>query len=97
MLEYGSFASFVLYFSGSLTFWLFSNSKIPFSSLPYRIVWAVLTLDAIIFYDSQSPFPFSYVDGIHYNNLSDAAWSPDGKILLVSSLEGYCSFIRWVG
>ncbi|VDD91562.1 unnamed protein product [Enterobius vermicularis] len=63
--------------------------------LPYRIVWAVLTLDAIIFYDSQSPFPFSYVDGIHYNNLSDAAWSPDGKILLVSSLEGYCSFIRW--
>ena len=63
--------------------------------LPYRVVWAVLTLDAIIFYDSQSHLPFSYIDGIHYNNLSDAAWSSDGKVLLVSSLEGYCSFIRF--
>uniref|UniRef100_A0A0N5AQJ7 WD_REPEATS_REGION domain-containing protein n=1 Tax=Syphacia muris TaxID=451379 RepID=A0A0N5AQJ7_9BILA len=63
--------------------------------LPYRVVWATLTLDAVTFYDSQTTVPFSYLDGIHYNNLSDASWSSDGRILLVSSLEGYCSIIRF--
>ncbi|VDM39007.1 unnamed protein product [Toxocara canis] len=62
--------------------------------LPYRVVWAVLTRDSVTVYDSQSYIPIAYVDNIHYNALTDLAWSPDGKILLVSSLEGYCSFIR---
>ena len=31
--------------------------------------------------------------GIHYSNLSDLSWSCDGKILNVTSIDGFCSFI----
>uniref|UniRef100_F1KYV1 Chromatin assembly factor 1 subunit B n=1 Tax=Ascaris suum TaxID=6253 RepID=F1KYV1_ASCSU len=65
------------------------------SGLPYRMIWAVLTRDSVTVYDSQCTMPFAYVDNIHYNTLTDLAWSTDGKILLISSLEGYCSFIRF--
>uniref|UniRef100_A0A915BEW4 Chromatin assembly factor 1 subunit B n=1 Tax=Parascaris univalens TaxID=6257 RepID=A0A915BEW4_PARUN len=65
------------------------------SGLPYRMIWAVLTRDSVTVYDSQCAMPFAYVDNIHFNALTDLAWSTDGTILLISSLEGYCSFIRF--
>lgn len=63
--------------------------------IPYRLVWAVLTIDTVTLYDSQSALPFAYAENMHYNHLTDMSWSPDGRVLLISSLEGYCSFIRF--
>ncbi|MFH4981439.1 hypothetical protein AB6A40_008148 [Gnathostoma spinigerum] len=78
-----------------LMFSLCPNVKENALGVPYRILWAIMTKDSVTVYDSQSFYPFAYVDNIHYNNLSDIAWSPDGSILLISSLEGYCSFLRF--
>lgn len=65
-----------------------------FFRLPYRVVWAIMTKDSVSLYDSQSKLPFAYIDNIHYNSLSDVVWSYDGRVLLITSLEGYCSFVR---
>jgi len=34
-----------------------------------------------------------FVDGIHYAEFTDAAWSADGLKLLVSSKDGYCTIV----
>ncbi|GMT00598.1 hypothetical protein PENTCL1PPCAC_22772, partial [Pristionchus entomophagus] len=70
------------------------NVKENYSGLPHRVIWLSLTDQAIIFYDSQHCGPIAYVDNIHYLKLTDASWSRDGKLVAVSSMEGYCSFLR---
>ncbi|CAI4224236.1 unnamed protein product [Auanema sp. JU1783] len=70
------------------------DSPTNYSGLPYRLIWLALTKDSIMFYDSQHSHPIGVIENIHYNNLSEAVWSPDGRSLLVSSLEGYCSFFK---
>ncbi|KAL0272464.1 UNVERIFIED_CONTAM: hypothetical protein PYX00_005421 [Menopon gallinae] len=37
--------------------------------------------------------PFAFVSNIHYTGLTDISWSSDGRVLTVSSSEGYCSII----
>ena len=44
------------------------------NSLPYRIVFAVLTEDSLILYDSQQSIPFGMISNIHYHQLSDVTW-----------------------
>ncbi|XP_033739407.1 chromatin assembly factor 1 subunit B-like [Pecten maximus] len=61
--------------------------------LPYRIVFAVGTEDSIILYDTQQTTPFGYISNIHYHQLSDLAWSSDGRFLFVSSTDGYCTMV----
>ncbi|GMT29072.1 hypothetical protein PFISCL1PPCAC_20369 [Pristionchus fissidentatus] len=70
------------------------NTKENYSGLPHRVIWLTLTDQAVIFYDSQHSGPIAYVDNIHYLKLTDASWSSDGRLVAVSSLEGYCSFLR---
>ena len=43
-------------------------------SLPYRMVFAVATEDAVMIYDTQQPQPFAYITNIHYHTLSDLSW-----------------------
>lgn len=62
-------------------------------SLPYRYVYAIATEDSVFFYHTQSLTPFSYICGIHYSNLSDLSWSPDGKYLIITSIDGFCTFV----
>ncbi|XP_063303458.1 chromatin assembly factor 1 subunit B [Pelobates fuscus] len=62
---------------------------------PYRMVFAVASEDAVLFYDTQQLFPFAYVSGIHYHTLSDLSWSKDGTFLSISSTDGYCSFVTF--
>lgn len=62
---------------------------------PYRIVFAVATQDSIIFYDTQQQTPFAYISDIHYSRLSDVTWSKDGRLLMVSSTDGYCTFVTF--
>ncbi|KAM4700177.1 chromatin assembly factor 1 subunit B isoform 2-T2 [Discoglossus pictus] len=62
---------------------------------PYRMVFAVASEDAVLFYDTQQLFPFGYVSNVHYHTLSDISWSSDGSFLAISSTDGYCSFVSF--
>lgn len=64
-------------------------------SLPYRMVYAVATQNAVMIYDTQQSTPISRVSNIHYTGLTDLSWSPDGRILFVSSTDGFCSIITF--
>lgn len=63
--------------------------------LPYRMVFGVATEDSLLLYDTQQSIPFGLISNIHYHQLSDVTWSPDGRILAVSSTDGYCSFVTF--
>lgn len=39
--------------------------------------------------------PFGLISNIHYTRLTDLTWSHDGKFLLVSSTDGYCSIVQF--
>jgi len=63
--------------------------------VPYRMVYAVASLDAITFYDTQHDLPIAHCANLHYASLTDIAWSSDGKLVVISSTDGYCSFVRF--
>jgi len=64
-------------------------------ALPYRMVYAVATQNAVMFYDTQQATPFGRVSNIHYTGLTDLTWSPCGNILVVSSSDGFCSIVTF--
>jgi len=39
--------------------------------------------------------PIMYVSGIHFDTLTDIAWSKDGQYLIATSKDGYCSMIEF--
>jgi len=63
--------------------------------LPYRIVFAVMSLDVIRIYDTQHKHPICHIGGLHYAHLTDIGWVHDGSKLMVSSADGYCSLISF--
>lgn len=42
--------------------------------LPYRAVFAVVSLDAVVVYDTQHSYPLTVATGLHYSGLTDACW-----------------------
>ena len=65
------------------------------SGLPYRSIFAVLTLDSILIYDTHHSSPLSIVRGLHYAGLTDCTWSKDGHSLMVCSTDGYISILNF--
>ena len=65
------------------------------SPLPYRSIFAVLTGDAVLVYDTHQDSPLAMARGLHYGGLTDAAWSADGKTLFVTSSDGYVSILSF--
>lgn len=63
--------------------------------MPYRLIFAVLCKESVFFYDSQFSKFFSYIDNFQFDHLTSMAWTPDGKVLVISSLEGYNTFITF--
>jgi chromatin assembly factor 1 subunit B len=63
--------------------------------LPYRSIFAVLTLDSVLIYDTHHMHPLSVIQGLHYAGLTDCCWSPDGKNLMISSSDGYISIVNF--
>lgn len=63
--------------------------------VPYRSLFAVLTWDTVLIYDTIQAAPLTVVKNIHYSNLSDATWSPDGHVLVVSSTDGYLTIVQF--
>ncbi|XP_041770590.1 chromatin assembly factor 1 subunit B [Anopheles merus] len=70
-----------------------AESKPPLIPLPYRMVFAVATKSSVYLYDTQQAAPFALISNIHYTRLTDMSWSSDGRILIVSSTDGFCSMI----
>ncbi|KAI4156016.1 MAG: hypothetical protein LQ340_000579 [Diploschistes diacapsis] len=67
----------------------------PAFALPYRIVYAVATQDAILVYDTQQQTPLCIVSNLHFATFTDLAWASDGLTLLMSSSDGFCSTIAF--
>ncbi|KAK5943022.1 Chromatin assembly factor 1 subunit [Knufia obscura] len=64
-------------------------------SLPYRMVYAVATQDAVLVYDTQQTIPLCVVSNLHYATFTDLAWSNDGLTLMMSSSDGFCSTLTF--
>jgi len=65
------------------------------NGLPYRSMFAVLTENSVLIYDTYHGKPLCLVRGLHYAGLTDATWTSDGQTLLVSSADGYISIISF--
>uniref|UniRef100_A0A5K3F019 WD_REPEATS_REGION domain-containing protein n=1 Tax=Mesocestoides corti TaxID=53468 RepID=A0A5K3F019_MESCO len=63
--------------------------------LPYRWLFCLVLEDGLLFFDTQQAHPFAQVSQIHYQALNDAAWSSDGRLVAVTSTDGYCSLIHF--
>lgn len=51
-----------------------SNGPPPAFALPYRIVYAVATQDAVYIYDTQQQSPLCVVSNLHFATFTDLAW-----------------------
>lgn len=71
------------------------ENQSPRATLPYRSVFAVLTLDSILIYDTHHSRPLSILRGLHYAGLTDCCWSRDGMNLVVCSTDGYISIVNF--
>eukprot|EP00166_Cyanidium_caldarium_P000247 ctg_110.g56 len=60
-----------------------------------RLVVAVATQTQVFLYDTQHSHPIARCAGLHLAYLTDMAWAPDASYLLVASLDGYLSKIRF--
>ncbi|XP_065202703.1 chromatin assembly factor 1 subunit B [Planococcus citri] len=77
---------------------LFQSSKTnekKIFDLPYKMVIAVATKNHVLLYDTDHASPFGLVTDIHYTRITDLSWSNDGLLLVVSSTDGFCSFITF--
>eukprot|EP00584_Thalassiosira_punctigera_P000770 CAMPEP_0172531222 /NCGR_PEP_ID=MMETSP1067-20121228/4711_1 /TAXON_ID=265564 ORGANISM="Thalassiosira punctigera, Strain Tpunct2005C2" /NCGR_SAMPLE_ID=MMETSP1067 /ASSEMBLY_ACC=CAM_ASM_000444 /LENGTH=727 /DNA_ID=CAMNT_0013315579 /DNA_START=123 /DNA_END=2306 /DNA_ORIENTATION=+ len=78
-----------------IMFQLPPNGKSKPTPLPYRSVFAVLTADTVLIYDTHHDRPLAMARGLHYAGLTDAAWSADGRTLFVTSSDGYVSILSF--
>ncbi|OAL05679.1 WD40 repeat-like protein [Phaeosphaeriaceae sp. SRC1lsM3a] len=67
----------------------------PAFSLPYRMIYAVATQDAIHVYDTQQQKPLCIVSNLHFATFTDITWSNDGSTLLMTSSDGFCSAVTF--
>lgn len=58
----------------------------PAFALPYRIVYAVATQDAVLVYDTQQQTPLCVVSNLHYATFSDLTWYVSMGSCLISIL-----------
>ncbi|EAZ05333.1 hypothetical protein OsI_27538 [Oryza sativa Indica Group] len=66
-----------------------------FFKLPYRVIFAVATLNSLYVYDTESVAPILIHAGLHYAAITDIAWSSDAKYLAVSSRDCFCTIIEF--
>ncbi|KAL2809354.1 WD40-repeat-containing domain protein [Aspergillus granulosus] len=67
----------------------------PVFALPYRVVYAVATQDAVLVYDTQQQAPLCVVSNLHFATFTDLTWSNDGLTLMMSSSDGFCSTLSF--
>ena len=59
------------------------------------MIFAVLSTNSVMLYDTQHEHMICMVRHQHFANLTDVAWSNDGLLLIVTSTDGYCSVIEF--
>jgi chromatin assembly factor 1 subunit B len=50
------------------------SSTPPVFALPYRVVYAVATQDAVLVYDTQQQTPLCVVSNLHFATFTDLSW-----------------------
>ncbi|RVE50749.1 hypothetical protein evm_004659 [Chilo suppressalis] len=60
-----------------------------------RMILAVATKRSVLIYDTQQKTPLAVISNIHYTRLTDLTWSSDGRQLVASSTDGFCSVISF--
>ncbi|KAL9229652.1 hypothetical protein vseg_005097 [Gypsophila vaccaria] len=78
-----------------LAFSLRGSNSAVFFKLPYRLIFAVATLNSLYIYDTESVAPLAVLAGLHYAAITDVAWSPNGNFLALSSQDGYCTLVEF--
>ncbi|KAI9164745.1 hypothetical protein LWI28_001172 [Acer negundo] len=78
-----------------LAFSLRGPNSAGFFKLPYRVVFAIATLNSLYIYDTESVPPIAILAGLHYAAITDIAWSPDARYLALSSQDGYCTLVEF--
>ncbi|KAK9055965.1 hypothetical protein SSX86_027052 [Deinandra increscens subsp. villosa] len=63
--------------------------------LPYRLIFAVATLNSLYVYDTEGVEPIAVLAGLHYAAITDIAWAPTAKFLALSSQDGYCTLVEF--
>ncbi|XP_063727154.1 uncharacterized protein LOC134854728 [Symsagittifera roscoffensis] len=64
-------------------------------NLSYRLVFAVITENSVLFYDTERFEVFAKVENIHYASLNSGSWCKDGTMFVATSSDGYatiCTF-----
>lgn len=59
------------------------------------MIYAIASKSSVYLYDTQQKIPFGCISNIHYARLTDLTWSGDGNILIVSSVDGFCTVITF--
>lgn len=52
----------------------FSTATGSIFALPYRMLFAVVTMDAVVIYDTQQSTPVCMLTKLHYDEFTDASW-----------------------
>ncbi|KAL5754062.1 hypothetical protein ACOSP7_022282 [Xanthoceras sorbifolium] len=78
-----------------LAFSLRGPNSAGFFKLPYRLVFAIATLNSLYIYDTENVPPIAILAGLHYAAITDIAWSPDACYLALSSQDGYCTLVEF--
>ncbi|TFK99232.1 WD40-repeat-containing domain protein [Pterulicium gracile] len=82
--------------SGGHSSALTSPSTASIFALPYRMLFAVVTMDAVAIYDTQQAGPVCLLSKLHYDEFTDMSWSvpsSDGQCLILSARDGYCTIV----
>ena len=66
----------------------------PLINLPYRMVFAVATIDNVLIYTTQSTYPIAVIKNLHYDSINDLSWVFN-NILCIASSDGFCSFLQF--
>ncbi|EGC32637.1 hypothetical protein DICPUDRAFT_89123 [Dictyostelium purpureum] len=65
-------------------------------NLNYRMIYAISSTDSVIIYDTQQTRkPIAVVSNLHYSAITDISWSSDGLVLIITSSDGFCSYISF--
>jgi chromatin assembly factor 1 subunit B len=64
-------------------------------SLPYRVVYAVATQDAVLIYDTQQQTPICVVSNLHYAAFTDLTWCVYSMISILFNANTVSQVLGW--
>ncbi|CAK89929.1 unnamed protein product (macronuclear) [Paramecium tetraurelia] len=67
----------------------------PLIDLPYKMIFAIGTVDSLLLYSTDSPTPLAIFGNLHYASITDILYINQGSNLIaISSCDGFCSFVQ---